>query len=121
MREITEHKIDVCELVDVFAVQEPGPDRVHYVYDVEVPLKETLRIEFQKGPIEKEGTNGITNETLLAIVADRLRCLQAGPCARPESAQALDRVERALQWLHHGCRPINTHSLASRPMPPNVF
>jgi hypothetical protein len=56
-------------------------------------------ILFQNGPIGEVGVNGITQEVLLAIVADRLRSFQAGPFACRENALALTKIEEAMQWL----------------------
>ncbi len=54
---------------------------------------------FQNGPIDEHGVNGITNEVLLAIVADRLRSFQAGPFSCRHNAIALTKVEEAMHWL----------------------
>ncbi|KVR99176.1 hypothetical protein WK29_30460 [Burkholderia vietnamiensis] len=54
---------------------------------------------FQNGPIAEAGVNGITQEVLLAIVADRLRSFQAGPYACRENALALTKIEEAQHWL----------------------
>jgi hypothetical protein len=56
-------------------------------------------ILFQNGPIKDAGTNGITQEALLAIVIDRLRSFQAGPFACGENALALSHCEEALRQL----------------------
>lgn len=61
-------------------------------------------ILFQNGPIPESGVNGVTHEALLAIVADRLRCFQAGAYACRENALALTKIEEALHWLHHRTR-----------------
>jgi hypothetical protein len=61
-------------------------------------------ILFQNGPIEKVGVNGITQEALLAIVIDRLRNFQAGPCSCRENALALTATEEALMWLQKRTR-----------------
>jgi hypothetical protein len=58
------------------------------------------RISFQNGPIAEAGVNGLTQEALLAIVADRLRSFQAGPYACPENGDALAAVEEAMACLH---------------------
>lgn len=55
-------------------------------------------IHFQKGPIKDHGINGVTDEALLHIVADRLRLFQAGPFACAENGLALQSVEAALWW-----------------------
>jgi hypothetical protein len=56
-------------------------------------------LSFQNGPINEVGVNGITQEVLLAVVADRLRSFQAGPFACRENALALTKVEEAMHWL----------------------
>ena len=56
-------------------------------------------ILFQNGPIAEAGVNGITQEVLLEIVADRLRSFQAGPFACRENALALTKIEEAQHWL----------------------
>ena len=56
-------------------------------------------ILFQNGPIAGAGVNGITQEVLLAIVADRLRLFQAGPYACRENACAFTKIEEAQHWL----------------------
>lgn len=56
-------------------------------------------ILFQNGPIAEAGVNGITQEVLLAIVADRLRSFQSGPYACSENGAALVNVEQAMMWL----------------------
>ncbi|WP_333900156.1 hypothetical protein [Agrobacterium pusense] len=57
-------------------------------------------IYFQNGAINEVGVNGLTQEVLLAIVADRLRSFQAGPFACRENALALTKIEEAQHWLH---------------------
>ena len=61
-------------------------------------------INFQRGPIKENGTNGVTNEALLAIVADRLRGFQSSEYSCRENAYALTKIEEALHWLHHRTR-----------------
>lgn len=56
-------------------------------------------IRFQNGPIQESGINGVTQEALLAIVRDRLRCFQAGPFACRENAIALTKLDEAAMWL----------------------
>ena len=56
-------------------------------------------ILFQNGAIPEAGVNGVTQEVLLAIVADRLRSFQAGPFANDYNAAALSHVESALGAL----------------------
>jgi len=58
-----------------------------------------LIIYFQNGTIPENGVNGLTQEVLLAIVADRLRSFQAGPFACKANACALTHIEEAQHWL----------------------
>lgn len=61
---------------------------------------EVARIKFQKGPIAEAGLNGLTMESLLAIVIDRLQGFQAGDYSCQENALALARAQEAMHWLH---------------------
>ena len=58
-------------------------------------------ILFQRGPVKEVGINGITEQVLLAIVADRLECFQNGPYPCRENALALTKIQEAMHWLHH--------------------
>lgn len=62
------------------------------------PFKE-VTIDFQNGPIKEVGYNGFTNEALLEVVIDRLRCFQDSPFSCRENALALTKIEEALNWL----------------------
>lgn len=57
------------------------------------------RLQFQNGTLAEVGQNGLTNEALLAIVADRLDAFQSGPFPCAENADALDCVRKALSCL----------------------
>lgn len=56
-------------------------------------------IRFQNGPIGEVGVNGLTNEALLAIVADRLEGFQSSKWACLENEEALAHVKDALVAL----------------------
>lgn len=58
-------------------------------------------INFQRGAIKASGVNGCSNEDLLAIVKDRLKCLQKGrfPCA--ENNRAIEHIGVALSYLYN--------------------
>lgn len=56
-------------------------------------------ILFQNGPIKEFGVNGLTQEALLAIVIDRLRCFQAGSYSCEANGFALTHCEAALDNL----------------------
>jgi hypothetical protein len=65
---------------------------------------ELCRLSFQNGPIREAGVNGVTNEILLAVVIDRLRCFQGGLYPSPHNAAALAHCEDALMELQHRTR-----------------
>ena len=112
MREITEHRVNpVNDKLKIVVVDEPGSGGAshHYLvtgYDSKTNKSvspdgepDVCPILFQNGPINENGVNGITQEVLLAIVADRLRSFQAGPYACRENELALTKIEEALMWL----------------------
>lgn len=113
MRYIDEHKVNPANdklLIEVS--DEPGAGGANHRYvisgfDISTNKSAGIGSEqqnhlvllFQNGTIPECGTNGITQEVLLAIVADRLRSFQAGPFACKENACALTHIEEAQHWL----------------------
>lgn len=111
MREITDHKVNgLNEAIAIMSLDEPGPGGAHHKYDIAIlgstvaGVQTVTSIEFQNGPIKEAGVNGISNEALLAIVIDRLRCFDAGPFRSRENALALTNCQQAMQWLHQRTR-----------------
>ena len=118
MREITEHRVNPAnDTLQILVTDEPGAGGANHRYEV-VGFNTTNNpsaknhdgykasfgreiILFQNGPIAEAGVNGITQEVLLAICADRLRAFQSGPFACRENALALTKIEEAQHWLHH--------------------
>ncbi len=86
---------------------------------------EGMVIYFQNGPIGPKGPNGVTMETLLAIVADRLTCLQDGnfPCFF--NAEALDHVQKAIDSLNARTARVNVTpeqpTIKPLPVEPNQY
>lgn len=77
--------------LDVLDLNRQQVDRCYRVELVNGPLK----IEFQHGSPNEYGRNGLTNETLLAILIDRTKNLHANtPC--PENDIAIAHLEGAL-------------------------
>lgn len=111
MRELTEHKINPAnDVLSVAVTDEPGAGGANHRYEISGFSTEAnpsyddtrsseLTILFQNGPIAEAGVNGVTQEVLLAIVADRLRSFQSGPYACRENALALTKIEEAQHWL----------------------
>ncbi|MFM0263306.1 hypothetical protein [Paraburkholderia sediminicola] len=104
MRSITDHIVNpVNDQLKIEVIDEPGSGGANHLYEVTGYCgqsgHEGVLIEFQNGPINEAGINGLTQEVLLAIVADRLRCFQAGPFACKANACALTKIEEAQHWL----------------------
>lgn len=109
MRELTSHKVNgLNDVLKIEVLDEPGAGGANHAYAI-VPTvgnASGVRIDFQKGPLQETGNvpNGLSQEALLAIVEDRLKCFQAGPYACRENAIALTHVQDAMHWLHHRTR-----------------
>jgi len=110
MRKLNDHQISPADLsLNIAVTDQPGSGGACHRYEVTgfnprmnasfEPSADGLQILFQNGPVGEAGINGITQEVLLAIVADRLRSFQAGPYANKANACALTHVEEALHWL----------------------
>jgi len=117
MRTINEHKVNPAnDKLTIMVTDAPGAGGANHRYEIsgfnlannpsavdpEHGQYAATRVElfFQNGPINEAGLNGITQEVLLAIVADRLRSFQAGQYACRENALALTKIEEAQHWLH---------------------
>lgn len=96
------------EFTTVVALDEKGSGGARHIYAVdnnsicvgdETPERYAC-ISFQKGAIKENGINGCTNEDLLAVVVDRLKCFQDGDFKCRENAVALTHIETALLWLN---------------------
>ena len=93
----------------VFAVDERGPGNANHRYQISLghspAFKESINviwlIDFQKGPINEVGVNGIQNEDLIAIVIDRLRSFQEGDYPCVENGKALVDLHGALYHLQN--------------------
>lgn len=106
MRKITDHIVNTAnDRIEITVMDEPGAGGANHHYAVDVDGSENgLDVHFQNGPIAEAGVNGVTQEVLLAIIADRLRCFQAGPFACNENANALACVLKAQEWLQSRTR-----------------
>lgn len=106
MRGIKTHEVNALnEALSITVRDVPGYCGASHEYEIrKVMTEETrmtldvgvLRIQFQKGPVAVYGVNGVSNESLLAIVRDRLECLQRGPFACQTNRMALDFVVAAM-------------------------
>lgn len=104
MEEITDHKIaGIDNLVTVMANDEPGPGNACHEYEISVKGVELPvgKISFQNGPLAEAGPNGLTNESLLAVVIHRLEGFQSGDFRCRENTLALTKMQEAMHWLQH--------------------
>ena len=107
-REITTHKIDgLPEPLRILVADEPGQGYACHEYRIswgnsaqDLGADNPMIIKFQNGPISESGVNGLSNESLLAIVLDRLEGFQSGPFACKENQHALEAVREAMAALH---------------------
>lgn len=104
-RELTSHKVNgLNEALLINVLDEPGQGNACHEYQIRKWEKdqediELCNIQFQNGPIQEFGVNGISGEALLAIVEDRLIGFQAGQFACRENAVALTKIQEAMMWL----------------------
>jgi len=107
-RYITTHVVNgLNEVLEVVVGDAPGSGGASHHYQirgVQGPLDhhpiQTVDIHFQNGPVKESGYNGVSQEALLAVVADRLRSFQAGPYASADNAEALALIDKATEVLH---------------------
>lgn len=115
MRKITDHKVnglnDALQIIAHMPNTAGGaPHRYDIIARTEIipnigPRPVGVNLVFQSQPVNgPEDINGISNEALLAVVADRLRCFQEGPFKCRENAVALTKIEEAMMWLHKRTR-----------------
>jgi hypothetical protein len=118
MRKLNEH-ITIGDAanhqLDIEVLDQPGSGGANHLYRIArfdtktnpsadgVSVAE-IEILFQNGPIKEVGVNGVTHETLLAILIDRMRGFQVGPFANRDNAVALTKLEEALMWLQRRTR-----------------
>ena len=103
MRELTGHKVNPAnDKLAVLVHDEPGHGGACHCYSIDVPADDARKrlatrygIDFQNGPINEVGVNGLTHEALLAILIDRMEGFQAGPYASADNQEALDAMRTA--------------------------
>ncbi len=109
VRHIHSHRSNGCNWnLDVITPDDVGPGGAPTSYQiVNVSEQNTspdgdrveVDIRFQNGPPAQVGTNGVTQESLTAVLIDRLEGFQRGPYACDENAEALGHYRRALAAL----------------------
>lgn len=106
-RSLSRHKVNgLNEAINIAVMDDPGSGGACHHYRVE-PIVSShpqgainpFDVKFQNGPIGDNGVNGCSNESLLAIVEDRLAGFQSGKFACPENDLALGLVREAMDTL----------------------
>lgn len=96
-------KVDIgtSNYTEVFAVDEKTFNANHSYQIISADSTKSCyaTIYFQAGPIKENGVNGCHNEDLIAIVIDRLQCLNQGDFACRENSIAITKLEETLMWL----------------------
>lgn len=117
MRTLTSHIVNECnENIHIEVQDKPGCGGANHLYHItgfdsksnpsdpwtarHGSSAKYSTILFQNGPVGEAGTNGITNEVLLAILIDRLEGFQSGAFSTIENKVALDNLRSALSILN---------------------
>lgn len=113
-RELTSHKVNgLNDALTIEVLDQPGQGNACHVYKIHGPkslddqgaqFPDAQCVKFQNGPIQEAGVNGISEEALLAIVADRLNCFQSGRYSCIENEVALTKIQEAMMWLQKRTR-----------------
>jgi hypothetical protein len=114
LRQIVDHIINPAnDQIQILVTDEPNAGGANHRYEVtgfktgtnvslserDPDAKSKIVLLFQNGPINEVSVNGVTQEVLLTIVADRLRSFQTGPYSCKENACALTKIEEVQHWL----------------------
>lgn len=103
MREIVSHKVNgLNEVLKIEAIDQPGQGNACHRYSITPTVGNATGalIEFQNGPLQETVyPNGLSNESLLAVVEDRLLGFQSGQFACRENALALTHLQESIMWL----------------------
>lgn len=101
-REVTTHQTQTGDINDKIRIEvlEVGRGGEPHRYLFSLGDSEGGVVAFQNGCLaDGAGVNGLTNEALLAIVADRLGEFQKGELACHENGVAEYHIKTALEWL----------------------
>lgn len=120
MRNLTTHIVEgdsSNHQLQIAVTDNPGHGGAYHRYEITGlnTLKNESRLDpyegvdkkiilFQNGPIKEFGVNGLTQESLLAIIIDRLECFQNGPFKSDYNQEALEHCQKALNALQKRTR-----------------
>ena len=104
-RKLYDHKNNKFnrECVEVVTTDLRASDNAHHkyaiaVFDGDMQVEQCV-LNFQNGGLKEVGANGITDQSLLAIVLDRLRSFNGGQFGCRENSIAITKIEEALLWM----------------------
>ena len=100
--------IGTSNYTEIYATDEPAFNANHKYIVVAAPAEDEeigldnpyAKVKFQEGLIKENGVNGCHNEDLIAIVIDRLECLNQGDFRCRENSIAITKREEAWMWLN---------------------
>jgi hypothetical protein len=108
-RQLTDHKNNKFnrECIEVETSDLRASDNAHHRYVIKVSGNDapdftpvlTCELVFQNGGLKEVGANGITDQSLLAIVLDRLRSFNSGQFGCRENSIAITKGEEMLMWM----------------------
>lgn len=115
-RKVRGHEINSFnrEHVSIHADEADASGASHY-YSIGVLTKDVgvsaALIHFQQGPVREVGFNGLTDESLLAVVLDRIQGFQRGPFGCRENAIVVTKLQEAMHWLRHRAEDRETRGV----------
>lgn len=105
MRQITTHH-DGHGLAESITIEaddlDPSAGGASHVYVARIKGQEVARVQFQHGPRDEPGSDpGCLDSVLLAFVADRMACFNAGTFPDRTNALVRTKCEEGMHWLRH--------------------
>jgi len=106
MKAIEQYHHDGLGLNDLITIKaddrDPDAGGASHIYAAEIDDRKILRVQFQHGARNVEGsTPGCTEAVLLAVLIDRMEAFQAGPFSCRENAIQLTKLQEVLHWTRH--------------------
>ncbi|HXG86113.1 MAG TPA: hypothetical protein VNI84_18985 [Pyrinomonadaceae bacterium] len=98
------------ECVSVMTCDDRSSDGANHKYEITVwknaqtsdsndELVEHCKLNFQNGGLKEVGANGITDQSLIAVVMDRIRGFNDGPFRCRENSMVITKLEEAMMWM----------------------
>lgn len=120
MRELRDHQSNILNKSLKITVEDNyGAGGASCRYWIRNPQLAPVEIKFHAGPMEagSESVNGITNDALLSIIIDRLRCFQHGPFPCVETETAIKHLLRGQYWLNQRTKEREQRGVEGKEVP----